>query len=71
MTVGMLLACAAFMISALLEYNIQNEFMNKNSSPNSIQLVNLTPLDIKVNTSNFSEIIEPANQLKYLNREIN
>jgi hypothetical protein len=67
MTVGMLLACVAFMISALLEYKIQNEFMNKNSSPNSIQLVNLTPLDIKVNTSNFSEIIEPTNQLKYLN----
>ena len=71
MTVGMLLACVAFMISALLEYNIQNEFMKKNSSPNSIQLVNLTPLDINVNTSSFNETIEPSMQFKYMNNESN
>ena len=68
MTIGMFLACCAFLVSAFLEHKIQSAFINKNSSPNSIHLLNLTPLDINLNTNDFNAIIETSNQLTYTNR---
>ena len=67
MTIGMLFACVAFLASALLENKIQNEFMKKNSSPNTVQLLNLSPFDVQVNTSDLQATFKPSNQLRYTN----
>jgi hypothetical protein len=69
MTAGMLLACVAFFVSALLEFKIQEEFMVKNSAPNSIQVINLTPFDLRLNTTYFNETISSSNQLSYQNEK--
>ena len=51
MVIGMFLAGIAFIAAALVEYGIQTSYMTKNSAPNAIQIVNLAPVDMKVDTT--------------------
>lgn len=68
MVAGMILACIAFLISALLQYEMQ-QTLNAHNLPNNIRALNFLPCSVDIYDQNGQHLYVHLDQASYLNNQ--